>query len=511
MASSSFTTVLTYQVGQTSVGAATVYTSTDVPKAIPDNTPSGITSTLPITAPGMVGKITVSVNVTHTWDGDVTLKLISPNGTTVTLVARRGSSGDNFTGTVFDDAAANSIVNGTPPYAGSYRPETPLNVLNDQPISGTWTLLASDSAASDTGTLGAWSLNIAPRTFVCQAPTPAPAASLQVSGYPSLTTVGASSPFTVTAKDMNGNLAASYGGTVAFSTNAASANLPPNYTFQPGDLGTHVFTASFNVTGTYAITATDTVSPSISGSEGGIVVQGAPATITATSGITQSASLNNPFPSGLSATVLNSGGAPVVGVVVTFTAPASGASAIFANNSNMITATTNASGIANTSPVRANAVAGSYIVTATTSGVAAVANFYLTNVSTTCSAYVVTSVTDDGSALNCGTLSYALTSANSFLKLNALSVITVTFKLDAGKTISVTGKLPPVKAGITVDGGSCAAGPDITLNGAAYSGDGLVVQGATIHSLRVTNFGGRQIVSSGGAHLQCVVANKTTP
>ena len=71
----------------------------------------------------------------------------------------------------------------------------------------------------------------------------------------------------------------------------------------------------------------------------------------------------------------DAGNNPVSGVVVTFTAPTSGASGTFAGGLN--TATTNASGVATSAAFTANATAGAYNVTATTG--ALTANFALTN------------------------------------------------------------------------------------------------------------------------------------
>ena len=72
-------------------------------------------------------------------------------------------------------------------------------------------------------------------------------------------------------------------------------------------------------------------------------------TIAATSGTPQSAALNTAFSAPLVATVMM-GGLPVSGAFVTFTAPATGASGIFATSaSNTETDTTDATGIATSS------------------------------------------------------------------------------------------------------------------------------------------------------------------
>lgn len=104
---------------------------------------------------------------------------------------------------------------------------------------------------------------------------------------------------------------------------------------------------------------------------------GPPSSVTATSGTPQTAPLSTAFASPFVATVKDAGNHPVPNVVVTFNAPANGASGTFAGGVN--TATTNAGGVATSVVFTANAIAGAYTVTAT-SGSATLANFALTNV-----------------------------------------------------------------------------------------------------------------------------------
>jgi hypothetical protein len=100
-------------------------------------------------------------------------------------------------------------------------------------------------------------------------------------------------------------------------------------------------------------------------------------TITSTGGTPQSAAVGTPFAAALVATV-TSGGSPASGVTVTFTAPASGASGIFASSGTATeTEATNASGVATSSQFTANTRAGAYSVTASVPGAAA--DFSLTN------------------------------------------------------------------------------------------------------------------------------------
>jgi subtilisin-like proprotein convertase family protein len=152
----------------------TTYNSTDVPKVIADNATvnsvTNVADTYPIT------DVDVGVSITHSYDGDVIISLIPPGGAPLVLVNRRGVGGDNFTNTVFDDSAAGSITSGTPPYTGSFRPETALTGLNGTSSNGTWTLRVSDNANLDTGTLTAWFVRLSttplPNCTACSLGTP---------------------------------------------------------------------------------------------------------------------------------------------------------------------------------------------------------------------------------------------------------------------------------------------------------------------------------------------------
>lgn len=98
--------------------------------------------------------------------------------------------------------------------------------------------------------------------------------------------------------------------------------------------------------------------------------------IAVNSGSGQSAAVSTAFGAPLVAKV-TTGGTPTSGVVVTFTAPATGASGTFAGGTN--TATTDSNGLATSAAFTANGTAGTYTVAATVSGVSTPANFTLTN------------------------------------------------------------------------------------------------------------------------------------
>ena len=142
------------------------FTSTDFPKSIPDNVPSGVSSTLSIGTPGLISDIDVTIGLlNHTFVGDLAIDLTSPAGTTVRIFNRQGGSGDNLTNTVFDDSAATAISAGTAPFTGSFRPVEPLSAFNNQQSQGTWILTVRDLAADDTGTLNSW--GVTRKSYIC--------------------------------------------------------------------------------------------------------------------------------------------------------------------------------------------------------------------------------------------------------------------------------------------------------------------------------------------------------
>jgi subtilisin-like proprotein convertase family protein len=149
--------------------------STDTPIPIPDNLGTGATSTIAVVDPAVVQDVNVTVNITHTYDHDLTLSLITPANTPITLAAQRGGSSNNFTNTTFDDEAAISIASGAAPFTGSFRPEQPLSVTDGLSGAGSWRFKAVDAAAQDLGTINSWTLKLIYPDLACTlAGTPPP-------------------------------------------------------------------------------------------------------------------------------------------------------------------------------------------------------------------------------------------------------------------------------------------------------------------------------------------------
>ena len=118
---------------------------------------------------GSVGKVAVSLWLTHALDADLSLSLVAPDNTVIPLVSGVGA-GANFgtacspdsSRTTFDDSAAASITAGSPPFAGTYRPMSPLSSINRTNSNGQWRLRVTDSFGGSLGSLRCWSLLLYP-------------------------------------------------------------------------------------------------------------------------------------------------------------------------------------------------------------------------------------------------------------------------------------------------------------------------------------------------------------
>jgi subtilisin-like proprotein convertase family protein len=134
------------------------------------NGPATISSlAIPISSYETIQSVRVHVDIAHTYDGDLIISLIAPNGDEIVLASRRGGSGDNYTGTVFDRLAGQSITTASAPFTGSFAPESAPDHDMARPPYGVWKLKIQDVAAGDTGTLLGWSVEL--ETYTNQTPT----------------------------------------------------------------------------------------------------------------------------------------------------------------------------------------------------------------------------------------------------------------------------------------------------------------------------------------------------
>ncbi len=168
------TVSFTMQIGAAGAPITASYSSGNIAVPIPDVSSVDVPINVPDT--GLVDDINVRVRLNHTFDGDLDISLVHPDGTVIVLSNNRGGAGDNFgtgandcsgTPTVFDDEAAVTIASGVAPFAGSFRPDNPLSGMDGKPTVGTWKVRFSDEAALDTGTVGCVTLEIRRLRFIC--------------------------------------------------------------------------------------------------------------------------------------------------------------------------------------------------------------------------------------------------------------------------------------------------------------------------------------------------------
>lgn len=152
------------------------------PVPVPDSPAAGVN--IPITVSGFAGRLkdlnfkfggtscsadfgSTTVGFNHSFVGDLSIKLTSPSGTTVTLLHRPGAngvptSGINFCNTEFDDegggAPIQNISFNDAPYTGTFLPAEQLAAFRGEDPNGTWTLSVRDTEAPDTGSVRAFSL-----------------------------------------------------------------------------------------------------------------------------------------------------------------------------------------------------------------------------------------------------------------------------------------------------------------------------------------------------------------
>ncbi|MCA9072571.1 MAG: proprotein convertase P-domain-containing protein, partial [Planctomycetaceae bacterium] len=111
---------------------------------------------VPIDVSGLLGNITdldVTLDIAHTSVVDLTLQLISPTGTIVTLFSNIDGTADNLFGTILDDEAPTSIDTGSAPFTGRFQlePSALLSAFDGEDPNGQWILRVMDGIGEDEG------------------------------------------------------------------------------------------------------------------------------------------------------------------------------------------------------------------------------------------------------------------------------------------------------------------------------------------------------------------------
>lgn len=105
------------------------------------------------------GLETVCINLTHTYDADLTVWIVAPDGTVGMLFSNTGGGDDNFTNTCLNVDAAASLSSGTAPFTGTFKPSGQMGLVNNgQNPNGSWKLRVNDNYGADQGNVISFSI-----------------------------------------------------------------------------------------------------------------------------------------------------------------------------------------------------------------------------------------------------------------------------------------------------------------------------------------------------------------
>jgi subtilisin-like proprotein convertase family protein len=135
---------------------------------ITDNDPLGVSTTITVADNNPIAGMTVDLDISHTWVGDLIVTLESPGGTTITLIDQMGVPNTTFgcqennLNITLDDTAADPIEDQcVADLTGTFLPQEALSTFDTENMMGDWILTISDNAGGDTGQLNTWCLNFA--------------------------------------------------------------------------------------------------------------------------------------------------------------------------------------------------------------------------------------------------------------------------------------------------------------------------------------------------------------
>ncbi len=267
---------------------------------IPDNGRRAVFTTGTITDDFEIADLNLRADsVTHTFVGDLTFMLRSPEGIgedSITLIGglTDGGSGDNLTNMVIDDdlpsLATEDMVqqtNAANPFTGDwlptfnapwpllagFPPEDPVGTFErytGKSTLGTWAMAASDQFAADSGTLNSWSIIVTPVNRVCAAFGGAPLVSA--------------------TKTVTGTF--SVGGTITYTvtlTNTGTAGQGDN----PGDEFTDTLPASLTLVNVVASSGTPGSAGNTATWNGTLAPLGGSVTITITATVNNAGQICN--------------------------------------------------------------------------------------------------------------------------------------------------------------------------------------------------------------------------
>ena len=111
---------------------------------IPDGAAGGVADIAVIVGPCAIAAVTVAVDITHSFRGDLRLRLAGPSGTAVVLKQSGFDAGEDLVGT----------------FPTTLQPLGDLDSFAGEEGAGSWILTVVDAEEDDVGTLNAWGVNL---------------------------------------------------------------------------------------------------------------------------------------------------------------------------------------------------------------------------------------------------------------------------------------------------------------------------------------------------------------
>ena len=191
----------------------------NTPTTVPDDFPAGVNTTLNVPDSGTLTELMVTLDISHSYVGDIDVSLEHMNSSTrISLMDRPGvpatqwGCSGNDIDTLFDDMSSVLVEgqcnNSSPTIGPDSKSEQVLAAFNGLDQSGDWVLNVSDNGGGDTGTINSWCL-------------------MAVTGSVQQYTVGGS------VSDLTGSVTLQNSG-----SNSITVNSNGNFTFAPQDDGT---------------------------------------------------------------------------------------------------------------------------------------------------------------------------------------------------------------------------------------------------------------------------------
>jgi M6 family metalloprotease-like protein len=136
-------TVMSFDIGYFEEEATQAYHKSSTPQIdIPDSDSEGVRDVIHFAEDAAITTVKVTVDITHTYRGDLKVTLTAPSGTSVVLHERGGGRADNLT-KIFDFGSTHE-----------------LRELIGQSLQGDWTIHVQDLAPADQGRFNRWELEI---------------------------------------------------------------------------------------------------------------------------------------------------------------------------------------------------------------------------------------------------------------------------------------------------------------------------------------------------------------